>query len=146
MLNPQTLARERGSCRDFAALFVETCRCLGLASHLGCDGSQILGRIVTIVIGLIAVGFAIPEARFIFWFVLFSWSGLGAAFGPVVLALLYDKRTTGAGIVAGMLGGFLTSVVWVQYFKAGAHGLYEAIPGFIVAALATVVVSRMTGK
>jgi Na+/proline symporter len=45
-----------------------------------------------------------------------------------------------------MLGGFLTSVVWVQYFKAGAHGLYEAIPGFIVAALATVAVSRMTGK
>ena len=29
----QTLALKRGSCRDFAALFVETCRCLGLASR-----------------------------------------------------------------------------------------------------------------
>ena len=45
-----------------------------------------------------------------------------------------------------MLGGFLTSVVWVQFFKAGAYGLYEAIPGFTVAAVATVVVSRMTGE
>ncbi len=29
----QTLAWGRGSCRDFAALFVEACRCLGLASR-----------------------------------------------------------------------------------------------------------------
>ncbi len=106
------------------------------------------GKVVTIIIGVIAVLVAVymAENKLIFWFVLFSWSGLGAAFGPVVLALLYDKRTTGAGVVAGMLGGFLTSVVWVQYFKAGAYGLYEAIPGFIVAAVATVVVSRLGGK
>jgi sodium/proline symporter len=106
------------------------------------------GKVVTIIIGVIAVFVAVymAENKLIFWFVLFSWSGLGAAFGPVVLALLYDRRTTGAGIVAGMLGGFLTSVVWVQYFKAGAWGLYEAIPGFIVAALATVVVSRLGGR
>jgi transglutaminase-like putative cysteine protease len=29
----QTLSLAQGSCRDFAALFVETCRCLGLASR-----------------------------------------------------------------------------------------------------------------
>jgi len=106
------------------------------------------GKVVTIIIGVIAVLVAVymAENKLIFWFVLFSWSGLGAAFGPVVLALLYDQRTTGAGVVAGMLGGFLTSVVWVQYFKADAYGLYEAIPGFIVAAVATVVVSRLGGK
>ncbi len=106
------------------------------------------GKVVTIIIGVIAVLVAVymAENKLIFWFVLFSWSGLGAAFGPVVLALLYDQRTTGAGVVAGMLGGFLTSVVWVQYFKAGAYGLYEAIPGFIVAALATVIVSRLGSR
>jgi sodium/proline symporter len=106
------------------------------------------GKAVTVIIGVIAVFVAVymAENKLIFWFVLFSWSGLGAAFGPVVLALLYDERTTGAGVVAGMLGGFLTSVVWVQYFKDGAYGLYEAIPGFIVAAVATVVVSRVGGR
>ncbi|MCK5326913.1 MAG: sodium/proline symporter [Woeseiaceae bacterium] len=106
------------------------------------------GKAVTIVIGIIAVLVALfmAENKLIFWFVLFSWSGLGAAFGPVVLALLLDKRTTGAGVAAGMLGGFLTSVIWVQFFKDAAYGLYEAIPGFIVGALATVIVSRLTGK
>ncbi len=106
------------------------------------------GKAVTIVIGIIAVLVALfmAENKLIFWFVLFSWSGLGAAFGPVVLALLLDKRTTGAGVAAGMLGGFLTSVIWVQFFKDAAYGLYEAIPGFIVGALATVIVSRLPLK
>jgi sodium/proline symporter len=106
------------------------------------------GKVVTVIIGVIAVFVAVYMAgnKLIFWFVLFSWSGLGAAFGPVVLALLYDQRTTGAGVVAGMLGGFLTSVIWVQFFKEGAYGLYEAIPGFLVAAVATVLVSRLGGR
>ena len=106
------------------------------------------GKQVTVVIGVIGVLVALyfAENKLIFWFVLFSWSGLGAAFGPVILALLFDKRTTGAGVAAGMLGGFLTSIIWVQFFKDEAYGLYEAIPGFIVGALATVIVSRLTGR
>jgi Na+/proline symporter len=37
-------------------------------------------------------------------------------------------------------------VIWVQFFKEGAYGLYEAIPGFLVAAVATVLVSRLGGR
>ena len=102
-----------------------------------------LGKLATVVIGLLGIAFALPEARFIFWFVLFSWSGLGAAFGPVVLAILYDPKVTANGVLAVMLAGFLTSVVWVLVFKANAFGLYEAIPGFAAGFLATFVVSRL---
>ncbi len=102
------------------------------------------GKIVTILIGVIAIGFAIQEARFIFWFVLFAWSGLGAAFGPVMLCLLYDRRTTREGVIAGMLAGFLTSVIWVLQLKELTFGLYEAVPGFAAGLLATWLVSKMT--
>ena len=102
------------------------------------------GKIVTIVIGLIAVAIAIPEARFIFWFVLASWSGLGSAFGPPVILLLHYKKTTREGVLAGMLGGFLTSVVWLVFVKDHVYGLYEAIPGFTVGFLTTWLVSRAT--
>ncbi len=102
------------------------------------------GKAVTVVIGVIAVAFAIPEAKFIFWFVLFSWSGLGAAFGPVVLGLLHYPRITREGVIAGMLGGFLTSVIWVQVFKARTYDLYEAIPGFAAGFALTWLVSRLT--
>jgi len=104
------------------------------------------GKIVTVIIGVIGIAFAIPEAQFIFWFVLFAWSGLGAAFGPALLGLLYYKKITREGIIAGMLGGFLTSVVWVLVFKEQTYDLYEAIPGFAAGFLLTWTVSRLTWK
>lgn len=104
------------------------------------------GKVVTILIGFIGIAFAIEEVRFIFWFILFAWSGLGAAFGPVIICMLYYKKTTLAGVAAGMLGGFLTSVIWVLVFKAGAYDLYEMIPGFIVGITLTLLVSRMTNQ
>ena len=105
-----------------------------------------LGKIVTVIIGVIGIAFAIPEAQFIFWFVLFAWSGLGAAFGPVILGLLYYKKITREGVIAGMLGGFLTSVIWVVVFKEATYSLYEAIPGFSVGFLLTWGVSWLTWK
>ncbi len=102
------------------------------------------GKLLTIVIGALGIAIAIPEAKFIFWFVLFSWSGLGAAFGPVVLCLLYYRHTTRAGVAAGMLAGFLTSVVWVLMFKEHSYDLYEAVPGFAAGFAVTVAVSLAT--
>jgi sodium/proline symporter len=104
------------------------------------------GKIVTILIGVIGIAFAIEEVKFIFWFILFAWSGLGAAFGPVIICMLYYKRTTLAGVAAGMLGGFLTSIIWVLVFKVDSYDLYEMIPGFIVGLTLTLVVSLLTGR
>jgi Na+/proline symporter len=102
------------------------------------------GKVVTIVIGIIGIAFAIPQAQFIFWFVLFAWSGLGAAFGPALLGILYYRKITRAGVIAGMLGGFLTSVIWVLVFKERTYDLYEAIPGFIAGFALTWGVSFLT--
>ena len=104
------------------------------------------GKVVTILIGVIGVAFAIEEVKFIFWFILFAWSGLGAAFGPVIICMLYYKKTTLAGVAAGMLGGFLTSIIWVLVFKVDTYDLYEMIPGFIVGLTLTLVVSQLTSR
>ena len=105
-----------------------------------------IGKAVTLVVGVVSVAFALLKTQVIFWFVLFSWSGLGAAFAPVVLCALYDRRANLAGAIAGMLGGFLTSVAWVLFFKTVYYDLYEMIPGFIVGLLLTLIVSRLTGR
>ena len=105
-----------------------------------------IGKAVTLAVGLASVAFALLKTQVIFWFVLFSWSGLGAAFAPVVLCALYDRRANLAGAIAGMLGGFLTSVAWVLFYKTVYYDLYEMIPGFIVGLVLTLVVSRMTGR
>ena len=102
------------------------------------------GKLTTVIIGIIALMFAFGEVRALFWFVLFAWSGLGAAFTPVVLAALFWKGATRQGAIAGMVVGFLVTVIWVVAFKADFYDLYEMIPGFI-AGLGTIVgVSLMT--
>jgi len=101
------------------------------------------GKIVTLLIGLIGIAFALQQTPLIFWFVLFAWSGLGAAFGPVLLCLLWYRGITLRGAIAGMLGGFLTAIGWVLWLKPLAWDLLEAIPGFLVGLLLTVLVSRM---
>ncbi len=105
-----------------------------------------LGKMVTIVIGVIAVVLGVQEPRVIFHFVLASWSGLGSAFGPAMLGVLYYKRITWEGVLSGMLGGFLVSVIWLSFFKADYHGLYEAIPGFIAGMVLTFGVSWLTSR
>jgi sodium/proline symporter len=100
------------------------------------------GKIVTLLIGLVGIGFALHQTPLIFWFVLFAWSGLGAAFGPVLLCALWYPKTTLEGAVAGMLGGFLTTVVWVLWLKPLFFDLLEIVPGFIAGLLLTIAFSR----
>lgn len=104
------------------------------------------GKIATVVIGAIAIVLAVQEPRVIFDFVLASWSGLGSAFGPVLIGILYYKRITRMGVIAGMSGGFIVSVAWLTWFKADFHGLYEAIPGFIAGMALTYGVSWLTSE
>jgi len=103
------------------------------------------GKLATLLIGVLGVALAFKVEALIFWFVLFAWSGLGSAFGPVVLCLLYYKGTTGAGVAAGMLAGFLTSASWVLWVKPHSYDLYEALPGFVAGTVVTLLVSKLSG-
>jgi sodium/proline symporter len=102
------------------------------------------GKWVTVIIGVIGIAFALHQTPLVFWFVLFAWSGLGAAFGPVLLCGLWYPGTTLTGAVAGMLGGFLTTVAWVVWFKPHFYELLEVIPGFIVGMALTLIISKVT--
>jgi len=104
------------------------------------------GKVFTVAVGVVAVLLGVQEPRVIYHFVLASWSGLGAAFGPAIIGILYYKRITWLGVLCGMSGGFITSVVWLMFFKDSFHGLYEAIPGFIAGMVLTFGVSRLTSS
>jgi sodium/proline symporter len=105
---------------------------------------SMLGRLTTAVIGIGALALALQEVRIVFWFVVFAWSGLGAAFSPVVLCSLFWKGTTRAGAIAGMIAGFLATVLWVLFFQEKFFDLVEMIPGFAAGFAATIGVSLFT--
>jgi len=104
------------------------------------------GKLLTLIIGVIGIGFALQQSPMIFWFVIFAWNGLGAAFGPPLLCGLWYPKTNLKGAIAGMLGGFITTVTWVLVFKEQFYDLSEIIPGFLVGLLLTIAVSNATSR
>jgi sodium/proline symporter len=98
-----------------------------------------LSRIVTFVMGVAAIFLAqLPSS--IFDKVLFAWGGLGAALGPPLVFSLWWRRTTRNGVMVGMILGFLTVIVWDNFFKW--TGIYSLLPGFVLSTAAVYLVSR----
>ncbi|AAL80553.1 sodium/proline symporter [Pyrococcus furiosus DSM 3638] len=102
-----------------------------------------LSRIVVFLAGIFAMLLAYFAKDIIFWLVLFAWGGLGAAIGPTLIVSLYWKRATKWGVVAGMIVGALTTIIWKLYIRP-ITGLYELVPAFLFALIATVLVSLAT--
>lgn len=99
-----------------------------------------VGRGMVLLIALIAIGIASNPDSKVLGLVSYAWAGFGAAFGPVVLISLLWKRMTRNGALVGMLVGAITVVVWKEFIGLG---LYEIIPGFLLASIAIYVVSLM---
>ena len=108
------------------------------------DGSIVwVGRGVVAIIAVVAFFVAInPNTGGIMDLVENAWAGFGAAFGPVIILSLYWKRFTYKGAIAGIVTGAATVVIWIA-FLSGPTGLYELIPGFILAFAAAVTVTLM---
>jgi sodium/proline symporter len=101
------------------------------------------GRLTVLVLGILAMIVALQDVRVVFWFVLFAWSGLGAAFGPVLLLALSTRLVTVPGAVAGILTGFGVTVLWKQ-LGASETIIYEMVPAFLLSTLAVLGVSLLT--
>lgn len=101
------------------------------------------GRSMVLAVSIVAILLALDPNSLVFSLVSYAWGGFGAAFGPVILMSLWWKRMTRTGALAGMVVGALTVLIWHQ---GGWFGLYEIIPGFILALFAIVVGSLLSPK
>ena len=102
----------------------------------------LMSRIVIFVIVVIALLLGWVAGKLVFWLVLFAWAGLGAAFGPTTILALYWKRTSRAGVIAGIITGAATVIIWDRIPALKAM-MYELVPAFIMAAAVTIVVSLL---
>jgi Na+/proline symporter len=102
-----------------------------------------MSRGVVFALVAIALVLGVVAESLVFWLVLFAWAGLGAALGPTSILALYWRRTTRAGVFAGLVTGTLTTIVW-YLTPALKDRLYELVPAFTLGLLATVLVSAVT--
>ncbi|MBV7562002.1 MULTISPECIES: sodium/proline symporter PutP [unclassified Pseudomonas] len=99
-----------------------------------------VGRLMVLLIAIVAIAIASNPNSKVLGLVSYAWAGFGAAFGPVVILSLVWKGMTRNGALAGMVVGAATVVLWKNFIGLG---LYEIIPGFILATLAIVVFSKI---
>lgn len=104
------------------------------------------GRLSVVLVALVAILLATRRDSSILQLVSYAWAGFGAAFGPVILLSLLWKGVSREGAFAGMLSGAVTVLWWsnstLQIDNQSLNTwLYAIVPGCLVAALATVLVS-----
>lgn len=106
------------------------------------DGKELVlvSRITVIIVAFIAYLIARDPSNSVMGLVSYAWAGFGATFGPIIILSLYWRGMNKWGALAGIVLGGLTTIV----FKALDTGLYEIVPGFIVATIAVVLVSFLT--
>ncbi len=102
-----------------------------------------ISRASVLIIASLAIFIGLNPSSFILDMVAYAWAGFGAAFGPALLCALFWRRTTRNGVLAGIIVGGLTVLIWKQIDWLG---LYEIVPGFMLSLLTVYLVSCLDQK
>ncbi|MCD4834458.1 MAG: sodium/proline symporter [Bacteroidales bacterium] len=104
-----------------------------------------LSRIITILVGAIGFIIAISSENLIYELVSYAWAGLGSSFGPALLLILFWKKITSQGVIAGMLTGTLTTIIWSN-IDVLENIISVRFVSFVFAISAIYIVSKMTQR
>ncbi len=91
----------------------------------------LISRTVMAAICVLAVILTLSLPATIFDRVLFSWSALGAAFGPVIVARVAGFEPKGWAIFASILAGFFTTVLFYIFGQAGGGAELSGLPALL---------------
>jgi len=101
----------------------------------------LLSRIVTIIIGILAIIIAF-QPMLLLWSIWLGWSGL-AIFVTLILPGLFWKRATREGAIAALIVSFVTGAIWV-YFGLHKTIAHVAMPSLLAGFITIIVVSYLT--
>lgn len=118
-----------------------------------------ISRGCVLLISIIACVLALKPGLTIFGLVQFAWGGLGTVFGPAVLAALFWRKSSYAGILAGMICGTAVLLLWYAIghnnipqlasviasypVLSTIFSLYEIVPGMLANVLCIWIFSRI---
>lgn len=83
---------------------------LGLAKRFP-NHALLISRLATVFLCVAAVILTLALPASIYGRVLFAWSALGAAFGPLIIAAAMGRPSRAGGVILAMLTGFVLTVV-----------------------------------
>ncbi len=113
--------------------------------HLSATQRLWLGRFSVLAMALVALWLAWQPGAAVLDLVGYAWAGFGASIGPALLVSLYVPRVRGLTLLAGMVAGGLTVIVW-RNGSGGWFELYEMVPGVLASTLAMAVVGWLARR
>ena len=96
------------------------------------DSSLGKSRMTVVIVLVMATILALVWRADIFSRVLFAWSSLGSAFGPILILRLMGRSISAQGTLAAMLAGFGLTVL-ISWFPAAPGDFAERIVPFVIA-------------
>ena len=108
----------------------------------------VASSVVTVVTGVVAYLFTINTSGAIAIISSMSTGLLGASFSVIVVGACYSKKMTSSGALAGMLGGFIGTVLTTPgiILESELFGMNAFIYGFALSLILVIVVSMLTRK
>ncbi|MCB1072860.1 MAG: sodium/proline symporter [Chlamydiia bacterium] len=114
--------------------------------HKNATSKQLLwiSRVFVLAVTAFAFIIAFFKISTIYSLVLYAWSGLGSAFGPLLVFSLYSKRANKYGAWAGIIVGGGISIIWPLFNRIFSIEIPTLVPGFLFSSLAIYLVSWIT--
>jgi len=103
-----------------------------------------ISRISMIVAGALGLILALMSKDLILVIVSWAWAGVGVTFSAAVLLAFFWKRYTGLGIIATILTGGITTIIWMS--TSLEQIISARFMAFVFAALAGIIVSIPGGE
>ena len=102
-----------------------------------------LSKVITVCLGVIAIGIGIYKPGSIFQIVLFAYGGLGIWAAPIILGM-YWRRTTTTALYVGVISAEILYVLMVVKFTSWSFGFNPLIVAWAFAMVVMIVVSLFT--
>ncbi|GAA0492233.1 sodium/proline symporter [Salinibacillus aidingensis] len=71
-----------------------------------------ISRITVIIGGILGIIISLLSDSFVGGVVGFAWAGIGNTFSVVVLLTFFWKKTSGIGVIATIITGFFSAIIW----------------------------------
>ncbi|WP_342513118.1 sodium/proline symporter [Sporosarcina sp. FSL K6-1522] len=73
-----------------------------------------ISRITIICAGLVGLIIALTSKSLVFLVVSWAWAGVGCTLSPAIILTFFWKRYSGIGVIATIITGFLSTVLWIS--------------------------------
>lgn len=71
-----------------------------------------LSRFVAVISGIVGIIISLKSGSVIYSLVSFAWAGIGNTFSAIILLIFFWKRMSGAGVIATIIVGFFSAIIW----------------------------------